>query len=110
MSDDQPFIATLTPVSSLAKQTNVKNTIADTNPLKGFNVKYSVIAYRRSDGSKAATKVYTIDAVGNSTPDDGTSMSLDGDTEMVHKYDFVVLSYNSSTAPADITVAFLRQF
>jgi hypothetical protein len=30
-------------------------------------------------------------------------MTLDGDTETVNKYDFVVLSYNSSTAPADIT-------
>jgi hypothetical protein len=30
-------------------------------------------------------------------------MTLDGDTETVNKYDFIVLSYNSSTAPADIT-------
>lgn len=73
------------------------------NPLKGPNVKYRVIAYRRSDGTKAATKVYTIDAAGNSTPDDGIAMALDGDTETVNKYDFVVLSYNSSVAPADVT-------
>ncbi|OPC69039.1 hypothetical protein [Elizabethkingia occulta] len=102
VSDDQPFIATLTPVASIAKQAGVKNTMADTNPLKGPNVKYRVTAYRVSDGSKAATKVYTIDAAGNSTPDDGIAMTLDGDTEAVNKYNFVVLSYNSSTAPADV--------
>ncbi|MDV3508401.1 hypothetical protein CMU89_00950 [Elizabethkingia anophelis] len=105
VSDDQPFIATLTPVSSISKQAAIKNTLADVvnNPLKGPNVKYRVIAYRRSDGTKASTKVYTIDAVGNSTPDDGIAMALDGDTETVNKYDFVVLSYNSSVAPADVT-------
>ncbi|MDP1293564.1 hypothetical protein Q6296_27445, partial [Klebsiella variicola] len=89
----------LTPVSSISKQAGIKNTLADVvnSPLKGPNVKYRVIAYRRTDGTKAATKVYTIDAAGNSTPDDGIAMTLDGDTETVNKYDFVVLSYNSST-------------
>jgi hypothetical protein len=49
VSDDQPFIATLTPVSSISKQAGIKNTLADVvnNPLKGPNVKYRVIAYRR---------------------------------------------------------------
>lgn len=103
MAGEQPVIATLTPVSAISTQASV-NPIAAVvrNPLKGPNVKYRVIAYRTSTGAKVATSVYTIDANGNSTADNG-EMMLDGDNETVNKYDFVVLSYNSSTAPADVT-------
>ncbi|HAY3540499.1 hypothetical protein [Elizabethkingia anophelis] len=105
MAGEQPVIATLTPVASsaIAPQASI-NPIADVirNPLKGPNVKYRVIAYRTSTGVKVATNVYTIDANGVSTADTG-DMMLDGDTEATNKYDFVVLSYNNSTAPGDVT-------
>ena len=105
MAGEQPVIATLTPITSsvIAPQASV-NPIADIirNPLKGPNVKYRVIAYRTSIGAKVASNVYTIDANGVSTADTG-DMMLDGDDETINKYDFVVLSYNSSTAPADVT-------
>lgn len=105
MAGEQPVIATLTPITSsaIAPQASV-NPIADVirNPLKGPNVKYRVIAYRTSTGVKVASNVYTIDANGVSTADTG-DMMLDGDTEATNKYDFVVLSYNNSTAPADVT-------
>ncbi|AQX83701.1 hypothetical protein I6H88_11600 [Elizabethkingia bruuniana] len=105
MAGEQPVIATLTPITSsvIAPQASV-NPIADVirNPLKGPNVKYRVIAYRTSTGVKVATNVYTIDANGVSTADTG-DMMLDGDTEATNKYDFVVLSYNNSTAPGDVT-------
>lgn len=93
MAGEQPVIATLTPVSAISTQASV-NPIAAVvrNPLKGPNVKYRVIAYRTSTGAKVATSVYTIDANGNSTADNG-EMMLDGDNETVNKYDFVVLSY-----------------
>ena len=103
MAGEQPVIATLTPVSAISTQASVNSIAAVVrNPLKGPNVKYRVIAYRTSTGAKVATSVYTIDANGNSTADNG-EMMLDGDNETVNKYDFVVLSYNSSTAPADVT-------
>jgi hypothetical protein len=105
MAGEQPVIATLTPITSsaIAPQASV-NPIADVirNPLKGPNVKYRVIAYRTSTGAKVASNVYTIDANGVSTADTG-DMMLDGDTEATNKYDFVVLSYNNSTAPGDVT-------
>ncbi|OPB84778.1 hypothetical protein [Elizabethkingia ursingii] len=105
MAGEQPIIATLTPVIAPAIATQAAiNPMADVvrNPLKGPNVKYRVIAYRTSSGAKVASNVYTIDASGVSTADNG-DMMLDGDTEALNKYDFVVLSYNSSTAPADVT-------
>ncbi|MDV3529641.1 hypothetical protein CMU97_16690 [Elizabethkingia anophelis] len=105
MAGEQPVIATLTPVASSAIAPHASiNPIADVirNPLKGPNVKYRVIAYRTSTGVKVATNVYTIDANGVSTADTG-DMMLDGDTEATNKYDFVVLSYNNSTAPGDVT-------
>lgn len=105
MAGEQPIIATLTPVIAPAIATQAAiNPMADVvrNPLKGPNVKYRVIAYRTSSGAKVASNVYTIDANGVSTADTG-DMMLDGDTEALNKYDFVVLSYNSSTAPADVT-------
>ncbi|AQX09966.1 hypothetical protein [Elizabethkingia ursingii] len=105
MAGEQPIIATLTPVIAPAIATQAAiNPMADVvrNPLKGPNVKYRVIAYRTSSGAKVASNVYTIDANGVSTADIG-DMMLDGDTEALNKYDFVVLSYNSSTAPADVT-------
>ncbi|MCL1672587.1 hypothetical protein [Elizabethkingia ursingii] len=105
MAGEQPIIATLTPVIAPAIATQAAiNPMADVvrNPLKGPNVKYRVIAYRTSSGAKVASNVYTIDANGVSTADTG-DMMLDGDDETINKYDFVVLSYNSSTAPADVT-------
>ncbi|MCL1656998.1 hypothetical protein M2T79_10355, partial [Elizabethkingia miricola] len=105
MAGEQPVIATLTPITSsaIAPQASV-NPIADVirNPLKGPNVKYRVIAYRTSTGAKVASNVYTIDTNGNSTADT-SDMMLDGDDETINKYDFVVLSYNNSTAPGDVT-------
>lgn len=105
MAGEQPIIATLTPITSsaIAPQASV-NPIADVirNPLKGPNVKYRVIAYRTSTGAKVASNVYTIDTNGNSTADT-SDMMLDGDDETINKYDFVVLSYNNSTAPGDVT-------
>ena len=60
----------------------------------------------KSGGTKLR-KVYTIDAAGNLLPTDGIAMALDGDTETVNKYDFVVLSHaNSSVAPADMTSSY----
>ena len=105
MAGEQPIIATLTPITSsaIAPQASV-NPIADVirNPLKGPNVKYRVIAYRTSTGAKVASNVYTIDTNGNSIADT-SDMMLDGDDETINKYDFVVLSYNNSTAPGDVT-------
>lgn len=104
MAGEQPIIATLTPITpSVIASQAATNPMADVirNPLKGPNVKYRVIAYRTSTGAKVASNVYTIDANGNSTADI-SDMMLDGDTEATNKYDFVVLSYNNSTAPADV--------
>ena len=67
VSDDQPFIATLTAVSSISKQAGIKILLADVvnNPLKGPNVNTGLLLIERTDEVKAATKVYTIDAASN---------------------------------------------
>ncbi len=106
MAGDQPVIATLTPmVSSLNTQASINPMAAgpEIKPLIKAGLKYRVIAYKKSDGTKADSKVYTIDTTGKSVSDDGTEMMLNGDNETINKYDFVALSYNSATAPADVT-------
>ncbi|TYO92669.1 hypothetical protein LX74_01631 [Elizabethkingia miricola] len=101
---DQAFIVTMTPVVSLKGSTAQ----ASVNPIAagGVNlvqgVAFRVVVYRGD--TYIGQKLYTINASGGSAPTAGTNstsadMTLDGDTESLNKYTFVVYSFNSSTDP-----------
>lgn len=65
-------------------------------------VVFRVVVYRGD--AYIGQKLYTINASGASVPTIGTlstatDMMLDGDTEAINKYTFVVYSFNSSTDP-----------
>ncbi len=101
---DQAYIVTMTPVVSLKGSTSQ----ASVNPIAagGINlvqgVMFRVVVYRGD--TYIGQKLYTINASGGSVPTTGTSstntdMMLDGDTESLNKYTFVVYSLNSSTDP-----------
>lgn len=99
---DQAFIVTMTPASKEI------TTQASVNPIAagGVNlvpgVMFRVVVYRGD--TYIGQKLYTINASGGSAPTTGTSstntdMMLDGDTESINKYTFVVYSFNNSTDP-----------
>lgn len=101
---DQAFIVTMTPLVSLKGSTAQ----ASVNPIAagGVNlvqgVAFRVVVYRGD--TYIGQKLYTINASGGSAPTAGTNstsadMTLDGDTESLNKYTFVVYSFNSSTDP-----------
>lgn len=99
---DQAFIVTMTPVS---KESTAQ---ASVNPIAAGGIKlvqgvvFRVVVYRGD--AYIGQKLYTINASGGSVPTTGTSstntdMMLDGDTESLNKYTFVVYSFNSSVDP-----------
>jgi hypothetical protein len=99
---DQAFIVTMTPVSKESKAQASVSPIAagGINLVQG--VVFRVVVYRGD--TYIGQKLYTINASGASVPTTGTSstntdMMLDGDTEAINKYTFVVYSFNSSTDP-----------
>ncbi|MDR2228985.1 hypothetical protein BAS09_00760 [Elizabethkingia ursingii] len=99
---DQAFIVTMTPVSKESKAQASVNPIAagGINLVQG--VVFRVVVYRGD--TYIGQKLYTINASGASVPTTGTlstatDMMLDGDTEAINKYTFVVYSFNSSTDP-----------
>ncbi|CAI9675826.1 MULTISPECIES: fimbrillin family protein [Elizabethkingia] len=100
MVDDKALVATLTPVipslSTMAKASS--GAMAAVTPITGSNIKYRMIVYKTSDGSRIGSKTYTINA-GVSVPDDGNDLYLD---HTVGNYSFVILSYGTNVLPADV--------
>lgn len=100
MVDDKALVATLTPVipslSTMAKASS--GAIAAATPITGSNIKYRMIVYKTSDGSRIGSKTYTINA-GVSVPDDGNDLYLD---HTAGNYSFVILSYGTNVLPADV--------
>lgn len=101
---DQAFIVTLSPV--ISTKGNAMLTSSNRVAAGGVNllpgVVFRVVAYRGD--TYITQKLYTINASGASVPTNGTSsnntdMMLDGDTEAINQYTFVVYSYNSPTDP-----------
>ncbi|MCL1669064.1 fimbrillin family protein [Elizabethkingia ursingii] len=99
---DQAFIVTMTPVSKESTAQASVNPIAagGINLVQG--VAFRVVVYRGD--TYIGQKLYTINVSGGSVPTTGTSstntdMMLDGDTEALNKYTFVVYSFNSSADP-----------
>jgi hypothetical protein len=72
--------------------------IAAATPITGSNIKYRMIVYKASDGSRIGTKTYTINT-GVSVPDDGNDLYLD---HTAGNYSFVILSYGTNILPADV--------
>ncbi|MCT3725569.1 hypothetical protein HZQ82_00580 [Elizabethkingia anophelis] len=100
MVDDKALVATLTPVipslSTMAKASS--GAMAAVTPITGSNIKYRMIVYKTSDGSRIGSKTYTINA-GVSVPDDGNDLYLD---HTAGNYSFVILSYGTNVLPADV--------
>ncbi|HFK5581191.1 fimbrillin family protein [Elizabethkingia anophelis] len=100
MVDDKVLVATLTPVipslSTMAKASS--GAMAAVTPITGSNIKYRMIVYKTSDGSRIGSKTYTINA-GVSVPDDGNDLYLD---HTAGNYSFVILSYGTNVLPADV--------
>ncbi|MCT3814687.1 hypothetical protein CMT92_08195 [Elizabethkingia anophelis] len=100
MVDDKALVATLTPVipslSTMAKASS--GAMAAVTPIIGSNIKYRMIVYKTSDGSRIGSKTYTINA-GVSVPDDGNDLYLD---HTAGNYSFVILSYGTNVLPADV--------
>lgn len=72
--------------------------MAAVTPITGSNIKYRMIVYKTSDGSRIGSKTYTINA-GVSVPDDGNDLYLD---HTAGNYSFVILSYGTNVLPADV--------
>ncbi|WP_407498392.1 hypothetical protein [Elizabethkingia anophelis] len=100
MVDDKALVATLTPVipslSTMAKASS--GAMAAVTPITGSNIKYRMIVYKTSDGSRIGSKTYTINA-GVSVPDDGNDLYLD---HTAGNYSFVILTYGTNVLPADV--------
>lgn len=100
MVDDKALVATLIPVipslSTMAKASS--GAMAAVTPITGSNIKYRMIVYKTSDGSRIGSKTYTINA-GVSVPDDGNDLYLD---HAAGNYSFVILSYGTNVLPADV--------
>ena len=100
MVDDKALVATLTPVipslSTMAKASS--GAMAAVTPITGSNIKYRMIVYKTSVGSRIGSKTYTINA-GVSVPDDGNDLYLD---HTAGNYSFVILSYGTNVLPADV--------
>ncbi|TYT28852.1 fimbrillin family protein [Elizabethkingia anophelis] len=100
MVDDKVLVATLTPVIpslfTMAKASS--GAMAAVTPITGSNIKYRMIVYNTSDGSRIGSKTYTINA-GVSVPDDGNDLYLD---HTAGNYSFVILSYGTNVLPADV--------
>ncbi len=99
---DQAFIVTMTPAFKEGTAQASVNPIAagGINLVQG--VVFRVVVYRGD--TYIGQKLYTINASSASVPTTGTlstatDMMLDGDTEAINKYTFVVYSFNSSTDP-----------